>query len=106
MYRLNKKKSQKFDKEIYRRQPDVSTRPSAVVIYLYHTFYYRSQQYSSRPAIHIHQSLSGCSGTYQRLSGAFDRKLQAAAPCNRHVAVHLQHIVVEINFYQLFLRTG
>ena len=43
-----------------RRQPDVSTRPPAVVIYLYHTFYYRGQQYSSRPAIHIHQSLSGC----------------------------------------------
>ena len=27
MYRLNKKKSQKFNKEIYCRQPDVSTRP-------------------------------------------------------------------------------
>ena len=88
-----------------RRQPDVSTRPPAVVIYLYHTFYYRSQQYSSRLAIHVHQSLTGCSGTDQRLSGAFDRKLQAAAPCNRHVAVHLQYIVVEGDFHQFFLRT-
>ena len=66
---------------------------------------YRCQQYTSGTAIHIHKPLAGCCRTDQRLAGTLHGKLQASAPSDCHISVHLEHIVLQFDLHKLFLGT-
>lgn len=61
---------------------------------LSNSFVNRCHQYFSRTTVNIHKSFSGSSRADQCFSGTLNCEIQAAAPCNRHVSIDFQYIVI------------
>ena len=61
-------------------------------------------QHLSCAAVYIYQAFARSCGADQALSGALYRKVQALAPGNGIIAVHLEHIVLKLNLDQLLFR--
>ena len=82
-------------RQAYNRKPDL----------LNISVVYRCHEYSAGTAVNVDQALSGCCGTDQRLTGPFYSKVQTATPCDRHIAVHLEYVILQLNLYQFLFGT-
>ena len=66
----------------------------------------RHHQDLAGATINIHQTLAGCGGANQGLTGALNGKVQTAAPSNCHIAIDLHLISLKRDFNPLLLGAG
>ena len=66
----------------------------------------RCHQHFASTAEYVYQTFAGSRRTNEGFAGAFYSKVQTAAPCDCHIAVDFQYIILQIDFNEFFSGAG